>query len=319
MADKYQAGSSRLVDSQKFLTGKDGTFSGTITASDFQLTGGAAAGAYPTGTVLWWPGATSPTGWIECNGAAISRTTFADLFAVIGTTFGAGNGSSTFNVPVINDDKFIRGWGSSGGLDPGRSFGSNQGGDVGNHSHNTAGNNSAHNHGVNANASNAPHNHGFSVGGANMPHQHNANTSGNNAPHKHGGSINNTGAHNHPMAMANAATNPSNEAFEFDPVTPEQNTSANLNNAGGHSHPVGFPAKNVPHTHPANVGAQNAPHSHPATVGAANAPHNHGNKTSGNGVIANHNHAFDGDDGGTSPSNLTTRPPSTSMVAIIKI
>ena len=318
MADKYQADSGRLVDSEEYLTGKDGTFSGTVTASDFQLTGGSAAGAYPTGTVLWWPSTSAPSGWRLCNGGAISRTTFADLFAVIGTTFGSGDNSSTFNIPDIDGDKFIRGWGSSGGIDPGRSFGSNQNADVGNHGHNSTTHNGPHSHTVNCNASNAPHNHGFSVGGANMPHQHNANTSGSNAVHKHGGSLNNTGGHSHPMAMANTATNPSNEAFEFDPVTPERNTSANLNPSGGHSHPVGFPAVNSPHPHPASCGAQNAPHGHPASVGAQNAPHNHGNKTSaGAGSYVAHTHPFSGNDGGDSPGNIT-RPLSTSMVAIIK-
>ena len=45
----------------------------------------------------------APAGWQLCQGAAISRTTYAALFAVIGTNFGAGNGSSTFNVPNFSD------------------------------------------------------------------------------------------------------------------------------------------------------------------------------------------------------------------------
>ena len=42
-----------------------------------------------------------PTGWLECNGQAVSRTTYADLFAAIGTDFGVGDGSTTFNLPTI--------------------------------------------------------------------------------------------------------------------------------------------------------------------------------------------------------------------------
>lgn len=53
----------------------------------------------PTGSVMMWTTGTAPTGWVLCDGAAINRTTFAALFAVIGTTFGAGDGSTTFNVP----------------------------------------------------------------------------------------------------------------------------------------------------------------------------------------------------------------------------
>lgn len=53
----------------------------------------------PAGVVLPYAGSTAPAGWLMCYGQAISRTTYADLFAAIGTTFGAGDGSTTFNVP----------------------------------------------------------------------------------------------------------------------------------------------------------------------------------------------------------------------------
>jgi microcystin-dependent protein len=53
----------------------------------------------PTGTVLDFAGSAAPTGFILCNGAAVSRTTYSALFAVLSTTYGAGDGSTTFNVP----------------------------------------------------------------------------------------------------------------------------------------------------------------------------------------------------------------------------
>lgn len=53
----------------------------------------------PTGAMLDFAGSTAPTGFLLCDGAAVSRTTYSALFAVIGTTYGAGNGSTTFNVP----------------------------------------------------------------------------------------------------------------------------------------------------------------------------------------------------------------------------
>lgn len=53
----------------------------------------------PTGSVLMWSTATAPTNYLLCNGSAVSRTTFSALFAVVGTTFGAGDGSTTFNLP----------------------------------------------------------------------------------------------------------------------------------------------------------------------------------------------------------------------------
>ena len=53
----------------------------------------------PSGTIWEYGGAAAPAGWLICNGAAISRSTFASLFAVIGTAYGAGDGSTTFNIP----------------------------------------------------------------------------------------------------------------------------------------------------------------------------------------------------------------------------
>ena len=57
----------------------------------------------PTGGLMMWPTSSPPTGWLLCNGQAVSRTTYAGLFAVIGTIFGVGNGSSTFNLPDYRD------------------------------------------------------------------------------------------------------------------------------------------------------------------------------------------------------------------------
>lgn len=55
----------------------------------------------PIGTVLPFAGSTAPTGWLLCNGQAVDRTVAADLFAVIGTTYGSGNGTTTFNLPDL--------------------------------------------------------------------------------------------------------------------------------------------------------------------------------------------------------------------------
>ena len=55
----------------------------------------------PTGSIVQFAGSTAPTGWLLCEGQAVSRTTYADLFAIIGTTYGTGNGSTTFNLPNL--------------------------------------------------------------------------------------------------------------------------------------------------------------------------------------------------------------------------
>lgn len=57
------------------------------------------AGLIPAGVIWDYAGATPPTGWLVCDGSVVSRTTYATLFGVIGTTYGAGDGSSTFNLP----------------------------------------------------------------------------------------------------------------------------------------------------------------------------------------------------------------------------
>jgi microcystin-dependent protein len=57
----------------------------------------------PTGTITPWSQATPPTGFLECDGAAVSRSTYAALFAVVSTTYGAGDGSTTFNLPDLTD------------------------------------------------------------------------------------------------------------------------------------------------------------------------------------------------------------------------
>ena len=60
------------------------------------------------GTIKPWPKAAAPDGYVLCDGSAISRTTFVDLFTVIGTTYGAGDSSTTFNVPDLQG-KFPQG------------------------------------------------------------------------------------------------------------------------------------------------------------------------------------------------------------------
>ena len=81
--------------------------------------------AAPTGSVYTFAGATVPTGWLKCNGALLSRTTYAALFAVIGTTYGAGDGSTTFALPDLRGE-FVRGFDDARGVDSGRIFGSAQ-------------------------------------------------------------------------------------------------------------------------------------------------------------------------------------------------
>lgn len=90
----------------------------------------------PTGSVHLMATTTAPSGYLKCDGAAVSRTDESALFAVIGTTWGAGNGSSTFNLPDLRGE-FVRGWDDSRGVDSGRNFASAQGDQNKSHDHST--------------------------------------------------------------------------------------------------------------------------------------------------------------------------------------
>jgi len=78
---------------------------------------------------------TAPSGWLKANGAAVSRTTYAALFSAIGTTFGVGDGSTTFNLPDMRG-RFTRNWADNGSIDSGRAFGSAQDDAFQGHRHN---------------------------------------------------------------------------------------------------------------------------------------------------------------------------------------
>ena len=88
----------------------------------------------PPGSVLWFAYYTAPTGYLKANGAAVSRTTYAALFTAIGTTFGSGDGSTTFNLPDLRGE-FVRGFDDGRGVDTGRVFGSSQADSFKSHTH----------------------------------------------------------------------------------------------------------------------------------------------------------------------------------------
>src|SRR5210317_1585922 len=74
----------------------------------------------PTGTIVPWSDSTVASGFLECDGTAVSRTTYGDLFAVVGTTYGVGDGSSTFNLPDLADKTVL-------GRSPGKALASTGG------------------------------------------------------------------------------------------------------------------------------------------------------------------------------------------------
>jgi microcystin-dependent protein len=92
----------------------------------------------PTGAVMPFAMNSAPSGWLQANGAAVSRSTYAALFSAIGTTYGAGNGSSTFNLPDLRG-YFVRGAGTNADGTASAAFGAKQADALKSHTHTTSG------------------------------------------------------------------------------------------------------------------------------------------------------------------------------------
>ena len=96
---------------------------GNVLTSNGTTWQSTAPSGVPAGTVIFFAANTAPTGYVKANGASLSTTTYATLFAAIGYTFGGSGGS--FNVPDLRGE-FARGWDDGRGVDSGRAFGSAQ-------------------------------------------------------------------------------------------------------------------------------------------------------------------------------------------------
>ncbi|MEI6317408.1 MAG: phage tail protein [Pseudomonadota bacterium] len=130
----FDPNSSELIDGGSTRT-VIGPSSGLVFSDGTGLrTIGFPVDSVTPGTVIHVGAATAPAGYLKANGAAVSRSTYAALFAVIGTNFGAGDGSTTFNLPDLRGE-FVRGWDDGRGVDTGRVIGSSQGDSFAAHSH----------------------------------------------------------------------------------------------------------------------------------------------------------------------------------------
>lgn len=191
------------------------------------------------GDVKFCARTTAPTGWLKANGAAVSRTTYAALFAVIGTTFGAGDGFTTFNLPDLRGE-FLRGWDDGRNQDPGRGLGSLQLGSVESHSH------------TGATATNGSHSHGGSTNSA--------------GDHTHSGSTATAGEHTHGLPQDVAGN------LNVDHLVGSGNADEGFNRgqqtapAGAHSHTFGTNTAGA-HAHTVSTDIQGN-HSHTFTTNA---------------------------------------------------
>lgn len=111
--------SATLAENSATAAGVSETNAGNSATAAYNSEVAAAASAAAAaqfgvvGMVIAYAGSTSPSGWLLCDGSAVSRETYAALFAVIGTTYGTGDGSTTFNVPNLVD-KFVEGSATAG-------------------------------------------------------------------------------------------------------------------------------------------------------------------------------------------------------------
>ena len=99
--DNFTVGGNLTVTGTTTFTGipSGPTASAGTNTTQLATTAFVLSNANPTGGIMMWGTGTAPTGWLLCAGSAVSRSTYAALFAVIGTTFGVGDGSTTFNLP----------------------------------------------------------------------------------------------------------------------------------------------------------------------------------------------------------------------------
>ncbi|UXN74517.1 tail fiber protein [Devosia sp. A8/3-2] len=209
----------------------------------FNAVDAAILSACPPGTRGGFAMSTPPDGWLKRNGAAISRTAYAALFAAIGTTYGAGNGTTTFNVP---DDRgeFDRAWDDGRGVDAGRAFGSLRASELGSHTHTgSADSAGAHGHTGSANAA------GW---------------------HGHSGIANAAGAHSHTVSgvWTGSTTRPNGANSSV----PSGISTVGTSTDGNHSHSLSIDG-NGEHTHTPAINAAGA-HTHTLSIVAAGGAEN---------------------------------------------
>ena len=131
---KAQADSRYVGKSGDTMTGKLTLDSDPTSALHAATKQYADAGGNPPGSVTAFAGNSLPSGYLKCNGALVSRSTYPDLFSAIGTTYGSGDFSTTFRLPELRGE-FVRGWDDSRGVDSGRAFGSSQTDEFKSHTH----------------------------------------------------------------------------------------------------------------------------------------------------------------------------------------
>jgi len=239
------SGTLTTSTAQKQTIVQAGPGSGTLDVSSGTLTTSAAqkqaiidgGRTMPAGMIAPFGMSSAPTGWLVCNGSAVSRSTYSDLFGVLSTTWGAGDGSSTFNLPDLRG-AFLRGTGTAG-VDSdyvGPNVGAYQ------------------------DDANAEHNHTGSAANAGG-HSHSGNT-GSDGVHNHSGSTNTTGSHTHSYYTSSTWQTNGGRVWYSDS---RGGASYTTGGSGNHSHSLSI-NNSSSHTH--SISAE-SDHNHSLTINNA--------------------------------------------------
>lgn len=213
---------------------------------------------------------TAPDGWLLCDGEEVSRTNYVRLFEAIGTIYGEGDGSTTFNLPDMRG-LFVRGHDSSGKRDLKREFGSYQDDEIQSHSHSDSG----HGHsGSSGSAGSHSHNASTEAAGG---HSHAGNTSGEGS-HSHSGRTGTDGSHKHDLRLHfgvklwdyfSGLRDSSEMGKEFNSASQMLESGSHYHNistdsAGYHSHTLSTSSADN-HTHKLDIDSADS-HSHSVSI-----------------------------------------------------
>jgi microcystin-dependent protein len=265
----------------------------------------------PTGAINAYAGSIAPTGWLLCDGAAVSRATYADLFALIGTTYGVGDGTTTFNLPDMKG-RVIVGKAATGTFAALNNKGGAEThtlvtGEMPSHAHTadgdlTAASAGGHSHTADGDltaASAGSHSHtadGDLTAASAGSHGHTA-SSGTTGGHAHTGTVDSGGFHDHtaPTRNTTSSTHTHQSGTRFSvgaTATNESDTSRNVDYGGTHTHTF-TSAANGDHSHSVTVDGGGS-HSHDVTGSTStSAAHTH-DVTGSTSAVAGHTHDITG-------------------------
>lgn len=264
----------------------------------------------PPGTIIMSARASAPPGFLKANGALLSRTSYPDLFAAIGTLYGAGDGSTTFAIPDLRGE-FPRFWDDGKGTDPGRLMGSAQTDGVKSHKHPFSGTTGT----VSAN-----HTHlvSGSTGGRSAAHTHVASgtTGGDSVTHTHtfsdSSSTTGTGSANHAHTFpihsgSGADTNLTGRSGD----AVAQATMTTSSTGAAHTHSVATSGttggRSVAHTH-----------SFSDTTTSESVDHSHALSFQTGTFSANHTHTVSDITDANETATTENRPRNVALLACIK-